>query len=120
MEADVFRRSSSDVSSRAAPEISRQVPLPSGWASISAIPRRIGLKTFADMRLMLILGIVLVYMVMAAQFESLLDPFLILFSILRLHRRGGLADTAEIDGQHHVIHWHDHAGGRGGQPTRSC
>lgn len=33
------------------------------------------------MKLMLILGIILVYMVMASQFESLLDPFLILFSI---------------------------------------
>ncbi|MBI3072887.1 MAG: efflux RND transporter permease subunit [Deltaproteobacteria bacterium] len=34
-----------------------------------------------EMGLVLILGILLVYMVMAAQFESLLDPFVILFSI---------------------------------------
>lgn len=38
-------------------------------------------KAFADLFLLLILGIMLVYMVMAAQFESLLDPFIIMFSI---------------------------------------
>lgn len=38
-------------------------------------------KAFGDLRLLLILGICLVYMVMAAQFESLLDPFIIMFSI---------------------------------------
>jgi HAE1 family hydrophobic/amphiphilic exporter-1 len=31
--------------------------------------------------LLLILGIILVYMVMAAQFESLLDPFIIMFAV---------------------------------------
>ena len=34
-----------------------------------------------DMRLMIVLGALLVYMVMAGQFESLLHPFLILFSM---------------------------------------
>jgi len=38
-------------------------------------------KAFADLFLLLILGIVLVYMVMAAQFESLLDPFIVMFAI---------------------------------------
>lgn len=38
-------------------------------------------KAFRDLLLLLILGIVLVYMVMAAQFESLLDPFIIMFSV---------------------------------------
>lgn len=38
-------------------------------------------KAFKDLTLLLILGICLVYMVMAAQFESLLDPFIIMFSI---------------------------------------
>lgn len=37
--------------------------------------------TFKDLFLLLILSIILVYMVMAAQFESLLDPFIIMFSI---------------------------------------
>lgn len=38
-------------------------------------------KAFKDLTLLLLLGIALVYMVMAAQFESLLDPFIIMFSI---------------------------------------
>ncbi|MDD2688618.1 MAG: efflux RND transporter permease subunit [Candidatus Omnitrophica bacterium] len=38
-------------------------------------------KAFKDLTLLLALGIALVYMVMAAQFESLLDPFVVMFSI---------------------------------------
>ncbi|MCK9614822.1 MAG: efflux RND transporter permease subunit [Candidatus Omnitrophica bacterium] len=38
-------------------------------------------KAFRDLLLLLLLGIALVYMVMAAQFESLFDPFIIMFSI---------------------------------------
>jgi len=38
-------------------------------------------KAFRDLALLLILGIILVYMVMAAQFESLLDPFIIMFAV---------------------------------------
>lgn len=38
-------------------------------------------EAFALLRLALLLGITLVYMVMASQFESLRDPFIILFSI---------------------------------------
>ncbi|MBI5050206.1 MAG: efflux RND transporter permease subunit, partial [Nitrospirae bacterium] len=38
-------------------------------------------KAFGDLLLLLILGIVLVYMVMVAQFESLLDPFIVMFAV---------------------------------------
>jgi len=38
-------------------------------------------EAFADLFLLLLLGIALVYMVMAAQFESLLDPFIVMFAI---------------------------------------
>jgi HAE1 family hydrophobic/amphiphilic exporter-1 len=38
-------------------------------------------KAFKDLTLLLLLGIALVYMVMAAQFESLLDPFIIIFAV---------------------------------------
>ncbi|MFA5144473.1 MAG: efflux RND transporter permease subunit [Candidatus Omnitrophota bacterium] len=38
-------------------------------------------KAFSDLMLLLILGAVLVYMVMVAQFESLIDPFIIMFAI---------------------------------------
>jgi HAE1 family hydrophobic/amphiphilic exporter-1 len=37
--------------------------------------------SFKDLGLLLILSIVLVYMVMAAQFESFLDPFIVMFSV---------------------------------------
>ena len=38
-------------------------------------------KAFRDLILLLMLGIMLVYMVMAAQFESLLDPFIVMFAV---------------------------------------
>ncbi|MDP2940019.1 MAG: efflux RND transporter permease subunit [Candidatus Omnitrophota bacterium] len=38
-------------------------------------------KAFRDLSFLLILGIILVYMVMAAQFESLLEPFVVMFAI---------------------------------------
>jgi HAE1 family hydrophobic/amphiphilic exporter-1 len=38
-------------------------------------------KSFRDLFLLFILGGILVYMVMAAQFESLLDPFIVIFSV---------------------------------------
>ncbi|RZB37487.1 MAG: hypothetical protein SRB2_01031 [Desulfobacteraceae bacterium Eth-SRB2] len=38
-------------------------------------------KAFNDMMLLLILGIILVYMVMAGQFEDFTDPFIIMFSV---------------------------------------
>ena len=38
-------------------------------------------ESFRYLLMALILGIVLIYMVMAAQFESLLDPFIIMFSV---------------------------------------
>ncbi len=81
VEADVFERSSGDVVAELRRTINRQVALPSGVGINFGGTAEDQAETFAEMRLMLILGIVLVYMVMAAQFESLLDPFLILFSI---------------------------------------
>ena len=38
-------------------------------------------KAFKELILLFILGALLVYMVMAAQFESLLDPFIVMFSV---------------------------------------
>jgi HAE1 family hydrophobic/amphiphilic exporter-1 len=38
-------------------------------------------KAFKDLLLLLILGMILVYMVMAAQFESLKDPFIVMFAV---------------------------------------
>jgi len=38
-------------------------------------------KAFRDLGLLLLLGVALVFMIMAAQFESLLDPFIIMFAM---------------------------------------
>ncbi|MEA2062176.1 MAG: efflux RND transporter permease subunit, partial [Gemmatimonadota bacterium] len=38
-------------------------------------------KAFKDLGILLLLGIIMVYMVMASQFESLRDPFIITFSV---------------------------------------
>jgi multidrug efflux pump subunit AcrB len=38
-------------------------------------------KTFSDLGLALILAIIMVYMVMASQFQSLVDPFIIMFTV---------------------------------------
>jgi len=38
-------------------------------------------KTFGDLTLALFLAIILVYMVMASQFQSLIDPFIIMFTV---------------------------------------
>ncbi|MEW6008626.1 MAG: efflux RND transporter permease subunit [Candidatus Omnitrophota bacterium] len=38
-------------------------------------------KSFRDLLLLLVLGAILVYMVMASQFESLLEPFIVMFSV---------------------------------------
>jgi len=80
VEADVFGRSSGEVVADLREAISH-VALPSGVGINFGGTAEDQAETFAQMRLMLILGILLVYMVMASQFESLLDPFLILFSI---------------------------------------
>ena len=39
------------------------------------------MSTFSDMLLALLLGVLLIYMIMASQFESLLHPFIIIFTV---------------------------------------
>ncbi len=57
------------------------IPLPDGISiEIGGESEEQG-KAFRDLTLLLLLGIALVYMVMAAQFESLLDPFIVMFSV---------------------------------------
>jgi len=59
----------------------RQIPLPSGYELRFGGEWEEQQKAFREMTLAAILALVLVYMVMASQFESLRDPFIILFSI---------------------------------------
>jgi HAE1 family hydrophobic/amphiphilic exporter-1 len=80
VESNVFRRSLGDV----AKDIRKTI------AGIS-LPRDVTInlgadieeqaKSFRDLFLLFLLGTLLVYMVMAAQFESLVDPFIIIFSV---------------------------------------
>ncbi len=57
------------------------LPLPSGFSIYYGGEFEEQQKSFRELLFSLILAIVLVYMVMAAQFESLRDPLIILFSI---------------------------------------
>lgn len=79
--ADVFGRSSGEVVRDLRRRLAEEVPLPAGIGLHFGGTAEDQEKSFRQMGLMLGLGILLVYMVMAAQFESLLDPFLILFAI---------------------------------------
>ena len=81
VEADVFGRSSGEVVSELRKAVAEKVALPSGVGINFGGTAEDQADTFAEMFLMLLLGVVLVYMVMASQFESLLDPLLIMFSI---------------------------------------
>ena len=79
--ADVFGRSSGEVVRDLRRRLQAEVPLPPGIGIHFGGTAEDQENSFRQMGLMLVLGILLVYMVMASQFESLLDPFLILFSI---------------------------------------
>jgi HAE1 family hydrophobic/amphiphilic exporter-1 len=59
----------------------RQIPRPVGYDFKFGGEYEEQQKTFRDLSFAAILALILVYMVMAAQFESLRDPFIILFSI---------------------------------------
>lgn len=59
----------------------RQIPRPSGYEFRYGGEYEEQQKTFQDLTFAAILALILVYMVMASQFESLLDPFIILFTI---------------------------------------
>lgn len=59
----------------------RKIALPSGVSLNFGGEAEEQSEAFLNLTLLLILGTVLVYMVMAAQFESLLDPFVIMFAI---------------------------------------
>jgi hydrophobic/amphiphilic exporter-1 (mainly G- bacteria), HAE1 family len=62
---------------RRLPEVSR----PTGFAIGFGAEIEQQEKTFKELRLVLILALILVYAVMASQYESLRDPFIIMFSV---------------------------------------
>jgi len=80
VECNTYRRSSGKVTE----DIRKRMPgviLPSGVMVNFGGEAQEQKKAFRDLFLLLLLGVILVYMIMAAQFESLLDPFIIMFAI---------------------------------------
>jgi hydrophobic/amphiphilic exporter-1 (mainly G- bacteria), HAE1 family len=59
----------------------QQIPLPRDFAILFGGDYEEQQKAFSELMLALVLAIFLVYLVMAAQFESFLDPLIVLFSI---------------------------------------
>jgi HAE1 family hydrophobic/amphiphilic exporter-1 len=80
VECNAYRRSSGKIVEDLNREISKLTIPPDISIDFGGVAEEQG-KSFRDLLVMLILGICLVYMVMAAQFESLLDPFIIMFAI---------------------------------------
>ena len=80
VEADTFRRSLGEIRNDVEPEI-RKLDVPPGITVRFGGTAEEQSKAFADIRLMLVVGVLLVYMVMAGQFESLTIPFVIMFSV---------------------------------------
>ncbi len=62
-------------------EALQQIPRPTGYEFVYGGEYEEQQKAFRELTLAALLALVLVYMVMASQFESLRDPFIILFSI---------------------------------------
>jgi len=80
VECNVYKRSAGKIREDIKKEIDRIV-LPSDIMINFGGDAEEQAKAFKDLTLLLLLGIILVYMVMAAQFESLLDPFIVMFAV---------------------------------------
>jgi CzcA family heavy metal efflux pump len=80
VEGNAFKRSSGKIVEDLQREL-RKITLPAGVMINIGGEAEEQRKAFRDLALLLALGIILVYMVMAAQFESLLNPFIVMFSI---------------------------------------
>jgi HAE1 family hydrophobic/amphiphilic exporter-1 len=65
----------------AAGEIVARTPMPNGISAVISGQSEEMQESFDSMRFALILAVFLVYLVMASQFESLIHPFVILFTI---------------------------------------
>lgn len=81
LQIDVYGRSLGEVAADLKKAIAENIILPQGVSIDYAGQIKEQANSFSDLTLMLILGIVLVYMVMAAEFESYIAPFIVMFSI---------------------------------------
>lgn len=80
VECNTHNRSSGEIIADLRKEIAR-ISLPSNVGVNFGGEAEEKAKAFHDLTLLLLLGIALVYMVMAAQFESLFEPFTVMFAI---------------------------------------
>lgn len=80
VEADVYRRSLSEVIGEIR-QFTDQMALPLGVTISFGGDTEEQVKSFRTLAFLMVLGIVLVYMVMAGQFESYRDPFVIMFAV---------------------------------------
>ncbi len=78
--AEVYKRALGDIAADIAKELD-QLEIPEGIDVSFGGSVEEQKESFQDLFILLILSLVLVYMVMASQFESLRDPFIIMFSI---------------------------------------
>ncbi|MFQ6617273.1 MAG: efflux RND transporter permease subunit, partial [Fidelibacterota bacterium] len=62
-------------------DIIKNTPVPEGYRISLAGEERYRMESFSKMKFALILAVVLVYMVLAAQFESLIHPFTIILTL---------------------------------------
>ncbi|MCM8789601.1 MAG: efflux RND transporter permease subunit, partial [Candidatus Omnitrophica bacterium] len=80
VECNTYKRSAGKIRQDIQNEL-RKITIPSGIMLNFGGEVEEQAKAFRDLALLLALGIALVYMVMAAQFESLLDPFIVMFTV---------------------------------------
>ncbi len=81
LQIDVYNRSVGEVAADLKAAIAEEISLPQGVSLAYAGQIKEQGDAFGDLTLMLILGIALVYMVMAAEFEDHIAPFIVMFSI---------------------------------------
>ncbi len=81
LQIDIYGRSLGEVWKELKEAIDTKLMLPQGTSLAFDGQIKEQGKSFGDLTLMLVLGIILVYMVMAAQFESHISPFVVMFSI---------------------------------------
>ncbi|MDD3695340.1 MAG: efflux RND transporter permease subunit [Lentisphaeria bacterium] len=81
LQLDVYGRSLGEVGADLKRAIAENIILPPGIGIDYDGQIKEQGKSFRDLTLMLVLGVLLVYMIMAAQFESYLAPFIVMFSI---------------------------------------
>ncbi len=77
---DIYGRDTGSVN-RDVQALLKQMTLPEGYSFDLGGTNEMMIETFSSLLLVIILAIILVYAVMAAQFESFINPFIIMFTI---------------------------------------